>query len=100
MTAATCHPEKASWARGLCKSCYSRALYHGEQTNYPLRTKLPPHRCACGKEIARSHKRCVECFHLPRWFCECEGTDHDALGECARCGRITIEAVEKSLAKR
>ncbi len=32
-----------------------------------------------------------------RWFCECEDTEHDSMGQCSRCGRVTRERIEASL---
>ncbi len=34
------------------------------------------------------------------WFCGCEDSVHDVMGQCDRCGRVTLEAVEKSLGLR
>ncbi len=76
MKVATCHPEKPMEARGLCANCYQRARRLG----FP--EVVPP--------VVRA----------PVWFCECGPSVVDDLGECSYCGRITLEAVEKSLGLR
>ncbi len=81
MKYATCHPEKPAEARGLCANCYSRSRRLG----FP--TVLPPKRHGGTKAGTL-------------WFCECEDSAHDVMGQCDRCGRVTLEAVEKSLGLR